>query len=80
MGHLTKKRLFRSDKYPSIPDGYFMVKIMAEDGSFDRLGWVVAKIYAVLTKDRDLAADLKTAVREGESRAGKTAEEAVRAR
>ncbi|MCH8197441.1 MAG: hypothetical protein IH904_05100 [Proteobacteria bacterium] len=70
MGHLTKNGLFRSDKYPSIPDGYFMVKIMAEDGSFDPLGWVVAKIYAVLTKDRGLAADLKRAVREAEGRAG----------
>lgn len=69
MGHLTRTRLFRSDKYPSIPDGYFMVKIMAEDGSFDPLAWVVAKIYAVLTKDRQLAKDLKTAVRTAEKRA-----------
>ncbi len=69
MGHLTKNGLFRSDKYASIPVGYFMVKIMAEDGSFDPLGWVVAKIYAILTEDRDLAKDLKTAVKTAEKRA-----------
>jgi len=71
MGHLTKTRLFWSDKYPKIPNGYFIVKIMAVDGSFDSLAWVVARIYAVLTKDRALAKDLKTAVREAERRAGK---------
>jgi len=73
MGHLTKTRLFRSDKYPKIPNGYFMIKIMAEDGSFDPLGWVVARIYAVLTKDRALAVDLKRAVRTAESWAAQRA-------
>ena len=74
MAHLTKNGLFRSDKYPKIPDGYFMVKIMAEDGSWDRIAWTVAKIYAVLTKDRALAKDLNAAVKMAEKTARRIAE------
>ncbi len=47
-----------------------MGKILASDGSFDPLAWVVARSYAILTPDKALARDMKNAVRRAENVTG----------
>ena len=63
--HLTRDGRFKSDKYRWCPAGFFALKIDA-----DPLARVAAKIYATLTKDRELRRDLLSAVKNAEDKEG----------
>jgi len=54
--HLTENGRFKSDKYPWCPEGYFPLKMT------DPHAQECILLYADLTKDTELAEDLRRAV------------------
>ena len=54
--HLTDRGTFKSDKYDWCPEGFFALKLS------DSAAQVCALLYAELTKEQELAKDLRVAV------------------
>ncbi len=55
--HLTDKGVFKSDKYPWCPEGFFALKFS------DELAQACLLHYADVTKDEELSWDLRRAVK-----------------
>ena len=55
--HLTEQKTFKSDKYPWCPEGFFALKFT------DKIAQEAILLYAEKTSDKELAADLREAVK-----------------